>query len=82
MPRWPVTGRPRDADQMQTRKELYDTIRLNDFEALDQSIIASVRRNLSSVSIKAIGACTMAGPDLDLHPVQATAALTPLNCPA
>ncbi|SDE84424.1 MULTISPECIES: methylisocitrate lyase [Paracoccus] len=29
-------------DQMQTRKELYDTIRLNDFEALDQSIIASV----------------------------------------
>lgn len=29
-------------DQMQTRKELYDTIRLNDFEALDQSIVASV----------------------------------------
>ncbi|MFV0428737.1 MAG: hypothetical protein ACK5KO_04845, partial [Arachnia sp.] len=29
-------------DQMQTRKELYDTIRLNDFEALDQSIVASI----------------------------------------
>lgn len=28
--------------EMQTRKELYDTIRLNDFEALDQSIVASV----------------------------------------
>jgi methylisocitrate lyase len=29
-------------DQMQTRKELYDTIRLNEFEALDQSIVASI----------------------------------------
>ncbi|PTX04109.1 methylisocitrate lyase [Pararhodobacter aggregans] len=28
--------------EMQTRKELYDTIGLNDFEALDQSIAASV----------------------------------------
>jgi len=28
--------------EMQTRKELYDTIRLNDFEALDQSIVALV----------------------------------------